>query len=794
MRGHPVIPTVPRQAKSPSSSTRGIALPLEGRTVLDNRSLRLLDALPSATLLIRSDSTIAAANPAAAALLGYSPARMTGMALESVLPEAGLGHTLVADQLTQEAPVPTFPLAPPKPKRAKARLADGSDRLIDLTLSTFWDGQELLMLASLSAPSADLTGYNQAAIEELQSARDAAQAAVEAKSAFLANMSHEIRTPLNAIVGMAQVGERNVAGSPSAKTFHQILESGHHLLALINDILDFSKMEAGKLSIQDDVVQTAELLRHLVSVCATRAQAKGLTFSIEESPAVPISFVADETRCAQVLINLLTNAIKFTLHGCVKLKLSVRDDRLVFDVSDSGPGLNDTERARLFQPFEQFHTHLQNIGGGTGLGLAISKRLAELMGGELLLLRSSPQGSEFRFVIPLRAAQPACWHQLVSIHAWGLDHELNNLTPALADRQCAIQAIRSLDEVSAHQIHVLLASPKAIHRADQPHLIELIRRGVKVIIVGPESDLGHLPEDVLSMATQLALPASPLRLLHVIEHHHTPTPSAAIPKRLAGIRVLAAEDNPVNRLVLEQMLLQEGAQVAFGHDGAQALELVRTHGAGAFDIVLCDIQMPVMDGFETTLALARIAPGLPVIGLTAHAFETAKAHAREVGMVDYVTKPYMLDTLVEVILKHAIKRATRPEMLLLTSASKASTQQATASVGDLVTSDWEAMHEHFAPHPALLNKLMQTLAETGHEILSNLERAVELRDFAKLRSEAHSLKGAALNLHTPSLAKQAAELQNLASLQAPAAFNQAKELTQSLSRFLAHLKSATPAN
>ena len=789
MRGHPVIPTVPRPAKGSTSATRGLALPLEGRALLDSRSLRLLDALPCATLLIRSDSTIAAANPAAATLFGYAPSRMAGMMMESLLPEAGLGHALVADQLT-DSTSPSFPPLPPKARRVQARLADGTDRPVDLSLNTLWDGQELLMVASLNTPAPDLTGYNQAAIEELQSARDTAQAAVEAKSAFLANMSHEIRTPLNAIVGMAQVGERNVAGSPSAKTFHQILESGHHLLALINDILDFSKMEAGKLSIQDDVVQTAELLRHMVSVCATRAQAKGLTFSIEEAPAVPISFVADETRCAQVLINLLTNAIKFTLHGCVKLKLSVAHDQLIFDVSDSGPGLNDAERSRLFQPFEQFHTHLQNIGGGTGLGLAISKRLADLMGGELLLLRSSPQGSEFRFVIPLRAAQPASWHQLVSIHAWGLDHELNNLTPALADRQCAIQAIRSLDEVAANQIHVLLASPKAIHRADQPHLIELIRRGVKVIIVGPESDLGHLPEDVLSMATQLALPASPLRLLHAIEHHHTPKPSAAIPKRLASIRVLAAEDNPVNRLVLEQMLIQEGAQVAFGHDGAQALELVRTHGAGAFDVVLCDIQMPVMDGFETTLALARIAPGLPVIGLTAHAFETVKAHAREVGMVDYVTKPYMLDTLVDVILKHAIKRSARPATQPMATIATTTPTQTAAT--DSVTGDWEAMHQHFAPHPALLQKLMQTLAETGHEILGNLERAIDSRDFAKLRSEAHSLKGAALNLHTPSLAKQAAELQNLASLQAPTAFNQARDLTQSLHRFLAHLKSTTP--
>ena len=775
MRGHPVIPAA---ACPPRTATRGAALRSNSRAQLDVRSIRLFDANPVPSLLIRPNGVIEHANPAACHLLGYAVRSLSRVPLATILPDTNLTHHTMAS--LEAAPSPTTY------QRLSAIHADGKKCLIDMSINALWDEQELLFVASLNAPPQDLQAYNQTVIQELQNARDAAQAAVEAKGAFLANISHEIRTPLNAIIGMAQVGERNVAGSPSAKTFHQILESGQHLLALINDILDFSKMEAGKLSIQDDVVQTAELLRHLVSVCATRAQAKGLTFAIEESTAVPISFTADETRCAQVLINLLSNAIKFTQYGGVKLHLSVVQDQLVFDVSDSGSGLTDLERSRLFQPFEQFHTHLPNLGGGTGLGLAISKRLAEWMGGNIELLYSSHDGSAFRFQIPLRQRRTAHWHLLKSVHAWGLDHELHSLAPALAERDCQVESIRTLDDTKNVAIHVLLASPKAIQRADQALLIDMIRRGVKVVILGPESDLGHLPEDVLSMAHQLALPASPLRLLDALDQIKATVPSPSVPKRLAGLRVLAAEDNPVNRLVLEQMLAQEGAHVAFGHDGAQALELVRTHGAAAFDIVLCDIQMPVMDGFETTLALARIAPGLAVIGLTAHAFETAKAHAREVGMVDYVTKPYMLDTLVEVILKHAKKP---PNSLAPQADSSHSRIQPEAGL-----SDCQAMLHHFGNNPVLLQRLVETLHETSQEILTNLSHAIECRDFNLIRTEAHSLKGAALNLHTPHLAKQATDLQNLASLQAPVAFNMAKELVDNLTHFIEQIQRSEKVN
>lgn len=760
MRGHLVIPSVARTAKAHArSASRLYGLTWER----ESAPFELLDAHPSPTLLLHPSGRIEYANQALTELLGYACAQIRGQDV-SALMDPTFGKT-----------VHTLACHPSADDRHQlittAQHQLGHTLRMQVQLKRWRHENQWWVMASCMPILRDESDAH--LIAELQAARDEAQSAAEAKSAFLANMSHEIRTPLNAIVGMAQIGERHVAGSPTAKTFHQILESGQHLLALINDILDLSKMEAGKLNMQFDRVQTAELLQHLVSTCATRAQAKGLSFCIEETPDFPATFTADETRCAQVLINLLTNAIKFTQHGGVKLTLSQTDSALHFDVSDSGSGLTESERQRLFQPFEQFHTHLRHVGGGTGLGLAISKRISELMNGGLALLDSSPDGSRFRFSIPKLQAYTANWRPLASVHVLGAHHEWQPLLQGLGDRGCDVRRVNEMVLDDAPPASVLLASPRALHHADPQQLVALIQRGIKLIILGPESDLGHLPEDVLCVASQLPLPVSPLRLLHAVNQSccvNTHTPS---PRRLSQVRILAAEDNPVNRLVLEQMLQQEGATVSFAHDGAQTLELVRTHGASAFDIVLCDIQMPVMDGFETTLALARIAPALPVIGLTAHAFETAKAHAREVGMVDYVTKPYMLDTLVQVIHKHANTRM--PSAPTDTSAATPSTED-----GVIGRDNWHAVEQQFQHTPALLNRIIEAWLDSAHTVSDKISDALAQHDFEQLRYQAHTLKGVALNLNLRHLATLATQTQHLADAHIEDAFKQVQSLLQAL--------------
>lgn len=637
------------------------------------------------------------------------------------------------------------------------------------------DQVHLLLIAN------DITRQEQAN-KAISRALDAAHNAAESKSTFLASMSHEIRTPLNAVLGLAQIGERQHAGTQAGHAFQQINESGQHLLSLINDVLDFSKIEAGRLEIKADKVHTAHLLHHLSSLTSARAQAKGLMFAIDESIDFPESFAGDATRITQVLINLLTNAVKFTPQGQVLLLLSKQGETLNFKVMDEGPGISSQERTQLFQPFVQFNGHHKQAQSGTGLGLAISKRLAELMGGGITLEDDQGHGCVFVFAIPAKDTVSANWSGLRNLTLLGHAAAAPTFVKQLKARCDTVSVVTLAADVSSSiAAHApILLGPDCIAPPHRETLRKLIQKNHPVIVTGTESDLQQLPSELQNHVQRITTPVTPLRLLDACEAAKSQPKDMQPQRRLAGIRILAAEDNPINRLVLEQMLIQEGATVDFGFDGAQALELVNTRGAHSYDIVLCDIQMPVMDGFETTLALARIAPGLPVIGLTAHAFETARAHAREVGMVDYVTKPYLLDTLVEVVLKHTQKHTESP------TPETPSTEDQLKN--DPAYPDWIAMQEHFGCNPQLLSKLIQTLLEAGRDILTNMDAAMAQKDFAKLKSEAHSLKGAALNLHTPGLAKQAAELQNLAALQAPLAFTLGQEVSAAFSHFLDYLE------
>jgi PAS domain S-box-containing protein len=377
---------------------------------------------------------------------------------------------------------------------------------------------------------------------ELIAARNEAERLAQVKGEFLANMSHEIRTPLNAVLGMAQIGSRDSAEPSSQNAFASIQSSGQHLLGVINDILDFSKIDAGKLVIEKHPFALTATLANANSFVAGLIKQKGLTYQLEADPKLPEWVSGDAQRLQQILVNLISNAVKFTAQGQVTLRVARRGEHICFEVIDTGIGMNEEQATRLFKPFEQADSSTTRRFGGTGLGLAISRNLAQLMGGDISVSSTPGTGSTFSLSLPLPTAEP------------------------------------------------------------EP-----------------------------------------------LQHAETLAPAG---QRLAGLRLLAAEDVAVNRLILEDLLTYEGARITFAENGQEALDRLNEAGVDAFDCVLMDIQMPVMDGFESARRIQEIAPGLPVIGLTAHALAEERDHCLAIGMVEHITKPIDTDLLVAAILRH----------------------------------------------------------------------------------------------------------------------------------------------
>lgn len=605
-----------------------------------------------------------------------------------------------------------------------------------------------------------------------------ARAASQAKSEFLANVSHELRTPLNAMFGLAQIGARDTAGTPSARTFEQILASGQHLLDLINDVLDFSKIEAGKLQLQPQPMALAQVMEHVVAMTALRAEAKGLLLLLDEGPSVPQGAVGDATRIAQILVNLVANAIKFTDQGEVRMRLGVDEGHLVIDVADTGIGIEPQHMDRLFQPFVQAHDGVRGQGG-TGLGLAICKRLTQLMQGDIHARSTPGVGSCFTLRVPLMQAQEGDFTPLAHVLLVGFPAVTRaGLVRDLIARGCHCEVANELPAALCDG-QVLVIHEQLLGQLDTATLNRWLDEGRPVVIsvrVAPSTPLCPSGISLRDGALVVAGPLSPLRMLHALQHRPAAQKRSAR-HRLEGLRILAAEDNPVNRIILAQMLEGEGASVEFAFDGAQAVALAQQNGTDAFDLVLCDIQMPVMDGYEATRALLGMDPTLPIVGLTAHAFNQARQQALEAGMRDYVTKPYLLDTLTEVIRRHA--------------------RHSAAPVNDTPTpmehvpepaSDWASMQRHFEAQPGLLDRLVDVALQSLPGVLCELERVRTLGDLAALAKIAHEIKGTALNLRASRMAALGALTQDQARQGLPSSQSSAAELSACLQTFLDELR------
>ncbi|MBH1987798.1 MAG: PAS domain-containing protein [Burkholderiales bacterium] len=542
--------------------------------------------------------------------------------------------------------------------------------LTDAAVARTWQVSLVPDLADDRVRGFILMGFD---VSGLKRAEVAAEAANRAKSDFLANMSHEIRTPLNAVLGLAQIAERQHEGEPVAHTFGHIVQAGQHLLGIINDILDFSKIEAGKLELQLARVDVTELIDRAVSMVSGQARSKGLSLRVSRDPLLAEAYVGDPVRLAQLLINLMTNAVKFTDAGRVELLISEgQPDGLSLVVSDTGCGMGPAVLQRLFKPFEQGDGSSTRRVGGTGLGLSICKRLVELMQGRIQVHSEPGQGSRFEVWLPLRPL----WTQVVA-----------------------------------------------------------------------GGTAGVVP---LHGAARGALGA-----------RHP---------RLSGLRVLVAEDHPINQMVLRQLLEAEGASLVLVENGLQAVEAVEavsqadpSGGAQGFDVVLCDVEMPVMDGYEATRRMRERAPALPIIGLTAHAFEDARRRGEAAGMSGYLTKPYMIDELVTLTSRLAAQHAQAAQRAPAASDSTGATVPGAPSLPPqepLVLRLHEAaLLSHYRTVPDFVPRLLSLVRADCVSQPQRLRAAVEARDVEALRQLAHGLVGLAGNVLLPSLAEIAQRVQ-----------------------------------
>lgn len=498
----------------------------------------------------------------------------------------------------------------------------------------------------------------------LRQARAEAESANRAKDAFIANMSHELRTPLNAALGATQLMSVTPLTAIQSEYLDVISSSSTALLAVLNAILDYTTLETGGVHIESMPVQLPPLLDAVATSMAVGVGPRPIDLSIGVSPDVPSQIVGDSLRLQQVLVQLVGNAIKFTERGEVRLQVSIQRETgqpvLVFAVHDTGIGMSDAQRDRLFTPFMQADSSSTRSHGGVGLGLAISKRLASLMGGSLQLQSTSNQGSVISLVLPCSVLPAAPDDNsttaprrllLVDSHPGSLAMlSLSFSGSRWQSVACSssAQAIQQLSDAT-HAYDALLVAADLPHRELLEQALDATRESVNRPVIwmvgGGEGasarDLRHsLVKPVTAAALAALLTAS------------TPETVARTPAQLSPLRVLMVEDNPMNQFVGGRMLEQLGATVRVAAHGAEACAILQA-GASDFDLVLMDIHMPVMDGFEATRRLrSELKLTLPVVAMTAGVTEYDRAYCLHAGMDDFLPKPVTLERLRDMLSKH----------------------------------------------------------------------------------------------------------------------------------------------